>query len=81
MRRVAMRWFADEDERQTHDKWQPSADAGEGIIYSIEIWFRRESDCWDFIRTHLVGAEHDEYAYGCSPDCDIPWQQHPECHD
>jgi hypothetical protein len=48
-------WFADLDESATDDfRWAPHLQA-DGVIPSLDIWFRTEDECMDWIRENVIG--------------------------
>jgi hypothetical protein len=50
-------WFADIDETAEGDdfRWSPHLQAG-GVIPSLDIWFRTEEECTDWIRREVIGV-------------------------
>jgi hypothetical protein len=45
-------WFAEPNDE---DKWIPSWDTGQGMVFSLSISFDSESECNEFIKTIPAG--------------------------
>ena len=52
-------WFADRTDEPRHDKfpWQPFFQDDLGC-FPLPVWFESGDMCDQYIRTHLVGANH-----------------------
>jgi hypothetical protein len=52
-------WFADWDEEGAVGEygWAPFLETREGHIPAIRVWFQTKSQCEDWIREYVIGAE------------------------
>lgn len=49
-------WFADQDDDSPDDTlWRPYLQVGDDICAPLDIWFKTEADCWDFIEKEVIG--------------------------